>query len=65
VKQVFWLLCAIIVLVLTGGSLASVSAQTPTATPDPFTVQLTSTPTALFNSVVSDISANGRFVVFT
>ena len=64
-KQVFWLLCAIIVLVLTGGSLASVSAQTPTATPDPFTVQLTSSPTALFNSVVSDISANGRFVVFT
>jgi hypothetical protein len=65
VKQVFWLLCAIIVLVLTGGSLASVSAQTPSATPDPFTVQLTSTPTAAFNSIVSDISANGRFVVFT
>jgi len=65
VKQVFWLLCAIFVLVLTGGSLSSVSAQTPSATPDPFTVQLTSTPNSAFNSIVSDISANGRFVVFT
>jgi hypothetical protein len=65
VKQVFWFLCAIIVPALVGGSLTSVSAQTSSPTPDPFTVQLTSTPTTLFNSIVSDISANGRFVVFT
>ena len=64
-KQVFLFLCAIIVPVAIGGSLASVSGQTSSPTPDPFTVQLTSTPTALFNSIVSDISANGRFVVFT
>jgi len=65
VKHAFWFLCAIIMPVVIGGSLASVSAQTSSPTPDPFTVQLTSTPTALFNSIASDISANGRFVVFT
>jgi uncharacterized protein (TIGR03437 family) len=65
VKQVFWFLCAIIVPVALGGSLASVAAQSTSPTPDPFTVQLTSTPTSAFNSIVSDISANGRFVVFT
>ncbi len=64
-KQVFLFLCAIIVSVLIGGSLASISAQTNSPTPDPFTVQLTSTPTSAFNSIVSDITANGRFVVFT
>ena len=64
-KQVFWFLCAIIVPALASGSLASVSAQTASPTPDPFTVQLTSNPTALFNAIASDISANGRFVVFT
>ena len=64
-KQGFWFLCAIIVVALSGGSLASVSAQTSSPTPDPFTVQLTSTPTTAFNSLTSDISANGRFVVFT
>ena len=63
-KQVFWFWCAIIVAALIGGSLASVSAQTASPTPDPFTVQITNT-TAFFNSVVNDISANGRFVVFT
>ena len=64
-KQVFWFLCGIIMPVLIGGSLAPVSAQTSSPTPDPFTVQLTSTPTTAFNSIASDISANGRFVVFT
>ena len=64
-KQGFWFLCAIIVVALSGGSLASVSAQTSSPTPDPFTVQLTSTPNTSFNSLTSDISANGRFVVFT
>src|SRR6185437_15401630 len=65
VKQVFWFLCAIIVSAFVGGSLASVSAQTASPTPDPFTVQLTSTPNGAFNSIASDITANGRFVVFT
>ena len=64
-KQVFWFVCAIIVFALVGGSLASVSAQTASPTPDPFTVQLTSTPNGAFNSIASDITANGRFVVFT
>ncbi len=63
-KQVFWFLCAIIVPVLFGGSLASVAAQTSSPTPDPFIVQITSIPSAAFNSVMGDISANGRFVVF-
>jgi WD40-like Beta Propeller Repeat len=64
VKQVFWFLCACIVPALLGGSLVSVSAQTSSPTPDPFTVQITSTPNAAFNSVLGDTSANGRFVVF-
>jgi hypothetical protein len=65
VKQGFWFLCAIIVAALIGGSLASVSAQVSSPTPDPFAVQLTSSPNTLFNSLTSDISADGRFVVFT
>jgi WD40 repeat protein len=64
VKQGFWFLCAIIVAVLVGGSLVSISAQTSSPTPDPFTAQITNT-TAFFDAVASDISANGRFVVFT
>ena len=64
-KQGFWFLCAIIVAALIGGSFASVSAQVSSPTPDPFVVQLTSTPTSAFTSITSDISANGRFVVFT
>jgi hypothetical protein len=64
VKQVFLFLCAIIVPALIGGSLVSVAAQTSSPTPDPFTVQLTNS-TAFFTSRMSDITANGRFVVFT
>lgn len=64
-KQGFWFLCAIIVAALIGGSLASVSAQVSSPTPDTFAVQLTSSPVATFNSLSSDISADGRFVVFT
>jgi hypothetical protein len=64
VKQVFWFLCASIVPALIGGSLASVAAQTSSATPDPFVAQITSTPNTAFNSVMGDISADGRFVVF-
>ena len=63
-KQVFWFLCAVIVPALIGGSLVSVAAQTSSPTPDPFTVQITNT-SAAFNSQMGDISANGRFVVFT
>ena len=63
-KQGFWFLCASIVSLLLGGSLASVSAQTTTPTPDPFVVQLTSTPSAAFNTSIGDMTANGRFVVF-
>ena len=64
-KQGFWFLCAIIVAALIGGSLASVSAQVTSPTPDPFAVQLTSSPVSTFSSLTSDISADGRFVVFT
>ena len=63
-KQVFWFLCASILPALIGGSLASVSAQSTSPTPDPFIVQLTSLPGPTFQTVVSDVSANGRFVVF-
>ena len=63
-KQVFWFLCACIAPVLIGGSLASVSAQTASPTPDPFVVQLTQTPNLSFNALISDVSANGRFAVF-
>lgn len=64
-KQGFWFLCAIIVAALIGGSLASVSAQVSSPTPDPFAVQLTSSPLSTFNTLSSDISADGRFAVFT
>lgn len=63
-KQAFWFLCASILPVLIGGSLASVSAQTPSATPDPFVTQITSIPSAAFNTAIGDMTANGRFVVF-
>ena len=63
-KQAFWFLCAIIASALIGGSLVSVAAQASSPTPDPFTVQITNT-SAPFTSIMSDISANGRFVVFT
>ena len=63
-KQGFWFLCAIIVAVLVSGSLVSITAQTSSPTPDPFTAQITHT-TAFFDAETRDISANGRFVVFT
>jgi len=64
VKQGFWFLCASIVSLFLGGSLASVSAQTTTPTPDPFVVQLTNAPSAAFQTSIGDMTANGRFVVF-
>jgi len=63
VKQAFCSLCAIIVLTLAGAALCTVRAQTPSATPEPFVIQLTSSPAA-FSSSAGDISGNGRFVVF-
>ena len=62
-KQALCSLCALVVLTLVFGALTSALAQTPSATPDPFVIQLTSSPTG-FRSGSSDISANGRFVVF-
>src|SRR5215208_6214760 len=64
VKQVFWFLCASIVSVLIGGSLAAVAAQVSSPTPDPFIAQLTSTLNPAFTTFMGDMTANGRFVVF-
>jgi uncharacterized protein (TIGR03437 family) len=68
VKQAVCSLCATIVLTLVCGALFSVHAQSASATPEPFAVQLTSSPaggsTNPFFSFAGDISANGRFVVF-
>lgn len=64
-KQVFWFVCASIMCIFAAGSLSSVAAQTTTPTPEPFAAQLTSLPTAAFNVTLGDMSANGRFVVFT
>ena len=64
VKQVFWFLCASILPALIGGSLASVAAQTSSPTPDPFVSNSLSSPGPTFSTVMGDISANGRFVVF-
>ncbi|MFN2515207.1 MAG: hypothetical protein ABR556_03240 [Pyrinomonadaceae bacterium] len=62
-KQVFSSLCAIAALVAAFGAFSYALGQTPSATPDPFVVQLTSSP-AGFSSFAGDITANGRFVVF-
>jgi hypothetical protein len=63
VKLVFRSQCAIAALVLVFGAFSYAQGQTASATPDPFAVQLTSSP-QFFYSYSSDISANGRFVVF-
>src|SRR5688500_17520133 len=54
--------CARIVRTLASGAIFSAFAQTPSATPEPFLSQITSS-TAGFNSFAKDVSANGRFVV--
>lgn len=64
-KQAFWFLCALIVPAFASGALNTVEAQVSSPTPDPFIVQLTSTPTSAFNTFGTDMTANGRFVVFT
>ncbi len=67
-KQVFGSYCALALLMLVCGAFSLVSAQSASATPDPFVAQITSSPLGAANnpyvSFASDISANGRFVVF-
>jgi len=63
VKQVFGTWCAMLALLLVGGVGHSVSAQVSSATPDPFAVQLTSSPSTAFFNFTGDTSADGRFVV--
>ena len=66
-KQAFRSLCATSALMLIAGALSFVQAQTPTATPDSFVTQVTSSTAGAvnnpFGSFAGDISANGRFVV--
>jgi uncharacterized protein (TIGR03437 family) len=68
VKQVFGSCCALVLLLLVFGVFSSATAQSASATPDPFVHQLTSSPLGAannqFGSFAGDISANGRFVVF-
>ena len=67
-KQVSSSRCAIVALVLVFGAFSYTYGQTPSSTPDPFVTQLTSTTAgsvgAPFLSSATDVSANGRFVVF-
>src|SRR5688572_20586478 len=53
-----------VLLTLACGAFSISKAQIPSPTPDPFVIQLTSSPNGLFRSIAGDISANGRFVVF-
>lgn len=62
-KQVFSSLCAISALIVVFGAFSYALGQTPSASPGPFVVQLTSSP-AGFSSFAGDITSNGRFVVF-
>ncbi|HUS13296.1 MAG TPA: hypothetical protein VMZ30_22690, partial [Pyrinomonadaceae bacterium] len=62
-KPVFRSHCAIAAFMLVFSAFSYAQAQTSSATPDPYAAQLTSSP-ALFGSFATDISANGRFVVF-
>jgi uncharacterized protein (TIGR03437 family) len=63
VKQAFCSLCAMVVLALASGGFSPSWAQTPSATPEPFLIQLTSSPGG-FRTTANDITANGRLVVF-
>ena len=62
-KQAFCSLCAMVVLALAGGGFSASWAQTPSATPEPFLIQLSSS-SGGFRSTPNDITANGRLVVF-
>ncbi len=67
-KQVSSSRCAIFALVLIFGAVSYTFGQTPSSTPDPFITQLTSSSAGVlgapFLSSATDMSANGRFVVF-
>ena len=67
-KQVSSSRCAIVALVLVFGAFSYTYGQTPSSTPDPFVTQLTSSPAGVvgapFLSSATDVSLNGRFVVF-
>ena len=67
-KQVFSSWCVIAALVLVCGAFSHTYGQTPSSTPDPFVTQLTSSPAgglgSPFLSSATDLTANGRFVVF-
>ena len=62
-KLAFRSQCAIAALMLVFGAFSFAQAQTTSATPDPFAVQVTSSPQS-FYSFAGDLTANGRFVVF-
>ena len=66
-KLVFRSSWAALALLLSAGALSLVQAQNPSATPDPFVSQITSTTAGVqlnpFASYGGDISGNGRFVV--
>ncbi|MEP6820180.1 MAG: hypothetical protein ABJA18_11645 [bacterium] len=62
-KLAFRSQCAITALMLVFGAFSLAQAQTTSATPDPFVVQVTSSPQS-FYSFAGDLTANGRFVVF-
>jgi hypothetical protein len=68
VKQALSSHCAIAALMLVFGAFSYTLGQTPSATPDPFVTQLTSSPAGgpgfPFLSPATDISGSGRFVVF-
>ncbi len=67
-KHVLGSCCALALLILACGAFSFVSAQSASATPDPFVTQITSSSAGtginLFASYAGDISSNGRFVVF-
>src|SRR5204863_6681374 len=52
------------VLTLICGAFSIIVAQTSSPTPDPFAIQLSSSPNASFSSFAGDMTGNGRFVVF-
>lgn len=62
-KLVFRSQCAITALMVVFGAFSYAQGQAASATPDPFAIQLTSSPVG-FYSFAGDMSANGRFVVF-
>jgi hypothetical protein len=63
VKLVFRSQYAFAALLVVFGAFSYAQGQAASPTPDPFIVQVTSSPTG-FYSFAGDISANGRFVVF-